>query len=125
MRIISRKEFLKLPPKTVYATYNHITHNNAPGDDVDQIFIKGRTIGNDWYYMPLIPDAKGNNEEEIEDNWKKGELDSNYQIESEHFEIRDGMFDDLGRFVIFDLLEIRKMIKKLLHIQDMISLGDI
>ena len=114
MKIISRAEFIKLPKGTIYATYNHVNSNNAPGDDVDQILIKGETVMDfDWYYMPLIPDARGNNSEEVEAEWVKGELDSNYQIKSEHYMMRDGSYDDLDRFVIFNALEIRNMIKYL------------
>lgn len=113
MKITNKIEFLKLPKGTIYARYNYIGNNNAAGDDVDQILIKGETISNDWYYMSLIPDAGGNNEEEVETEWKKGELDPNYQIQSEYCEMRDGGFDDLDRFVIFNALEIRNMIKYL------------
>ncbi len=114
MKIVSRAEFLKLPKGTIYAVYNYINSNNAPGDDVDQILIKGETLGiYDWYYTPLIPDARGNNEGEIEAEWVKGESDSNYQIKSEHYSMRDGGFERLDRFVIFNALEIRNMIKYL------------
>ena len=114
MKIISRAEFLKLPKGIIYATYNYVSSNNAPGDDVDQILIKGETIGkSDWYYIPLIPDARGNNEGEIETEWLNGEIDSNYQIKSEHYSMREGGFDDLDRYVIFNDYEIRQMTKYL------------
>lgn len=106
MRMISKKEFLKLPPGIVYTQID----GETVGIDGD-LEIKGESIEDfDWYYMNLYPDLDADDSGEYSDMWfrmQKGE-----EMNTDHAWERDGFYEDTP-FIIFNRAEVQSMIEKL------------
>jgi hypothetical protein len=109
MRIVGRKEFLELPPGTVYAPY--IEHLSLGS----KLCVKDETLkhGDDWYYSQVI-DIKCSGSEEYADIVEKAENDSSFEFECDPDSSgRDGMFQEDDRFLVLSKDDVRKIIAKL------------
>jgi hypothetical protein len=107
MKLLNRKEFLKLPEGTLYAKYYQ--------DIFDDICVKDASIGVDeeigvFYTMPLInisDDAFDNDHADASDSFvktKQCELDFDCYG-------RDGFFDEDQLFAVFEAKELSEMTK--------------
>ena len=104
MRIMNRKEFLKLPSGQLYRKFEET--------DFGELCIKrDSTQFNDWYvqYLDWMKHIGEDNEDEID---SKALLDSNFEMEVEFdMSIRDGLFDRDQLFAVYNKDEIREYIK--------------
>jgi hypothetical protein len=106
VKIVSKKEFLKLPPGTIYSKYQPINF----GD----IEIKGETISDfDYYYTYIAGNIDAEDFGELFDKMdelKKSDIDIPIDLEIEN---RDGLFEDDQLYAIYSKEDIKSIIKKL------------
>ena len=99
MRIYNRKDFLALPPGTMYAKGEPWAFNC--------LSIKADNLGNDWVCLniPWV-DARSSEEavERLEDMLHNG---SSYPLDEDYG--RDGTFDDREVFFVFELDDLVKL----------------
>lgn len=110
MRIVNRKEFLKLPMRTVYSLYDS---GRAEG-----LFYKDETLENDWFYQDLIFSKPTNisNSEEYLEHYEKAEnnRDFNFELDLDCSE-RDGEFEENQMFLVYDKSDVKKLINALIN----------
>jgi hypothetical protein len=114
MRLYTRKDFLKLPEKTIYSRVN-----KDDGDLCYGLFCKtsGPDYGPDWLEQDLISEAGF--PKEITDGFQAIQYQLNLRDSFKDFQTdlycvgRDGMFDDSDVFVVWDKSDVSKLIKYL------------
>lgn len=106
MKIVSKKEFLKLPEGTVF-----FERKDAVGMFVGDLRIKGESIGDkDFFYTPISNPF-----------FLEGEHSDNYFLmyggeEREVYfdtEVREGLYDDSIEYFVLDKSEVKAMIDAL------------
>jgi hypothetical protein len=96
MRVVNRKNFLKLPAGTIYC--------KGVQWAFDSISIKGESLENDWYYLdPAWASAEDSIEAIRILEWS---LETGAPFVCESAESRDGCFDDEAVFLIFEELDL-------------------
>ena len=107
MRIVSRDQLLKLPPNTLYCTYEPSVFG--------ELLIKMETLdtGNDWIYQDISSslDCLGSNDlfDKLWEAEEKGiSLDMNF-----HLTGRDGCFDYDQLYVVYEQKDIKQLIDRL------------
>jgi len=109
MRIVNRKEFLKLPEGTLYSTYY--------GTVARRFEIKeGGDWGNDWCYTNLLTlwSEQESCSEDFLEKISKAETNSNFSFSQDlESSERDGHYEDEQKFVVFENDDILKIINKL------------
>ena len=106
MKIINRKEFLKLPAGVIYSKFEPCIF----GD----IRIKGDTSYNDWYYQDLLMiDANDSGEwsEIVHSAMNEGE---NIPLNL-HYEGRDGYYDEDQLFAVFENKDAIQLVHRLIE----------
>lgn len=109
MRIVNRKEFLKLPDGTLYSSYY--------GSSASRLEIKeGGDWGNDWFYTNLLTlwsEAESGSEDYFY-KLSKAESNSNFSFSQDlESSERDGRYEEDQLFVVFEKEDILKIINKL------------
>ncbi len=107
VKIVSRSEFISLPPGTVYSKYKSF-------GNFDEICIKKSNAGDDdWRYQPLV-EIDANSSGDLFDKINRAEESSSYELNLD-FDCakRDGLFDEKDRFVIFSTKDVEAMIAAL------------
>lgn len=99
MRVVNRKDFLKLPAGTIYC--------KGVCWAFESICIKGDSLENDWVYLnPAWPDARDSGEAvHILDS----SLETGSSFPHETAEGRDGCFDDKDVFLIFERADLESL----------------
>lgn len=111
MKLYTRKDFLKLPERTIYSRVN-----KDRGDLCYGLFCKtsGPEWGNDWAEQDLI--SEGGFPNEIVDGFEAIEYQLNLRDSFQEFRTdldcagRDGCFDDSDVFVVWDKSDVSKLI---------------
>lgn len=102
MKIMSRTEFMALPPNTVYCEYSPCIFNG--------ISIKGRNCGDDFFTTDISPppiDCENSTDQvTILESGKEFKLDFNAGG-------RDGCFVEDQLFAVFDQADLRQCIARL------------
>jgi hypothetical protein len=102
MRIVSRNEFLALPPGTVYCKYWSL---GILGD----ICIKEETVHGDWWFQSLTKtDAKNTEEFDLAENSSSYEINLDLNCLD-----RDGFFEEEDKFAVFNDNDVRQIINVL------------
>ena len=112
MRIINRKDFLKMPSGTFFRKVEHT--------NLDELAVKLATVNDSDFYIQTFDwiDADGMIEESEE--FDKAYKDNTYEIKPD-FEasIRDGCFDEEDQmFAVYSTKEILELINILKNILD-------
>lgn len=99
MKVVNRKEFLAMPPGTLYTLFKPCY--------TDGLAIKHDTLdnGNDWFYTELIASSE-NGDLVGMDAGEKVPFSANWQG-------RDGAFDQEQKFIIYSPEDIRAFAKTL------------
>lgn len=106
MKIVGKKEFLKMPEGTVF-----FEREDAVSMFVGYLRIKGESIGDkDFYFIPISSPF-----------FSKGESFDNYfaMFEGEerevcfNTEVREGLYDDNTEYFVLDKSEVKAMIDAL------------
>lgn len=115
MRIVGRKEFLSLPPGTVYAKYTSL---GIIGDlSIKQESLYGGLCG-DWYYTDVYSEIGADDTDEFVSLFIRAESDPNFEIEIDPFCVsRDGGFEEAQKFAVFSPADIDRMIQALKGLQ--------
>lgn len=110
MKILNRKEFLKMPVDTVYSRLPQLI-------EVNGLEIKGESIEHgegycDWMYFHFIGQVESSDSEEydafyfdMEENGTEHPMQVVWQ--------RDGAFDETEKFVVYSHFDVRCMIEAL------------
>jgi len=107
MKIVNRKQFLKLPNGTIYCSFNKKNFS------FNGFSLKLESLSNDWYYMDLTDfDNWDNSEERIENIQKMIAEGKEYPL-SLNCSSRDGMFEEDEMFCIYDKQDIERIINVL------------
>lgn len=106
MRIVNRVEFLKLPPETLYAPYQHC----AFGD----LAIKGETLNNDWYYQQISDAIESTGSDDFADKlFESAETGNSIPMDFD-CQGRDGCFEpDTGMFAVYEPQDVQFLINRL------------
>jgi len=107
MKIVNKKEFLKLPENTIYCSFdkNNFAFNGFA--------VKLESLENDWYYMDLTDfDNWDDSEERIENIQKMITEGKEYPL-SLNCSSRDGMFEDDEMFCIYDKYDVERIMSVL------------
>jgi hypothetical protein len=102
MKILNRKQFLKMPSNTLYTKYAPCWFGS--------LMVKFESGSSDWNYESLNDPVKCNSSEEmfkiLEHSKTSGDsFDIEFGIQS-----RDGGFDEDQLFVVWEKADIRKLI---------------
>ena len=114
MKLYTRKDFLKLPERTIYSRVD-----SGSGDLCHGLFCKtsGPEYGKDWVEQDLISEAGFPNG--ITDGFDAIQYQLNLRDSFQDFQTdldcagRDGMFEDSDVFVVWDKSDISKLIQYL------------
>jgi hypothetical protein len=104
MRIVNRKEFLKLPSGTVYCKGERWYW--------EQITVKRESLDNDWYYLQLDQIPCQNSNEWLYNSERMLETGESMPIQI--VESRDGCFEDDAVFLIYENSDM-KVLKEYLE----------
>lgn len=124
MKIVNRKQFLKLPANTVYAELDKVPNSKQKyvTSTHNHIEIKGDSLGEppaDWFYAPLAPDVDGGDTGgSYEDSLLWDKMEEGEEVKCERFGARNGFFDEENYFVIFNREEIQMMIDALVEVME-------
>lgn len=104
MKIINRKEFLKIPSGTVYCKGKRWYW--------EQMAIKQESLENDWFYLELDQIPCSDSKEWVDNQERM--LDTGESMPIQITEARDGFFDDEEIFLVYekdDIELLREFIK--------------
>ncbi len=102
MRIVNRKEFLSMPPGTLFRKYET--------NDLSELMIKEDTWTNDFRYTEMLDNHILGDSEDTDEIYK-AEKDSTYDIKTSNYCIgRDGLFDDDQLFAVYSHDELMSLI---------------
>jgi hypothetical protein len=107
MKIITRKELLKMPQGTVYSNYEPCVFS--------ELYIKVDDDGNyknDWLYDGLIGAIKSTGSDDFFARCEEMEAGKSVDVDFEYTG-RDGLFDDKKLYAIYEKQDIEKLIKRL------------
>lgn len=105
MKIINKKEFLKLPANTVFSDYEPC--NFGP------LMIKGDNVGNDYSEQQIADAIKCSDSGEFIDLLEKAgkeEISVDMDFDCEY---RNGLFEDDGLYAIWEKKDIQALIERL------------
>lgn len=105
MKVLNRKEFLELPPGTLYSRYND--------GIISGLELKGSTCydGNkafDWFFLDLIGNIAANDTSEYLEKSESKEFDLDFELVE-----RDGCFEETDQFAVYDQTELNQFINRL------------
>lgn len=108
MRVVNRKEFLEMPPGTLYRKFEPVVF--------DELSVKLETLKtNDWVYIDLTePDTYDEFSEFYFNRSQDGEpFRIDYEVSS-----RDGFYDDEQLFIVYDQEDLKQLIRFLWKLLD-------
>ena len=105
MRIINRKDFLKMPAGTLFTKYKPCVF----GD----MMIKGESLSNDFFCQQIVDAVDCDNSEEFNDILlDAGENGTDFSMDFD-CEMRDGMFDDGELFAVWGEDDVQALVDRL------------
>ncbi len=103
MRIVDRQTFLGMPSGTLYYKFH--------GAHFEPLCIKGRSLDNDWIYLPLDQVEVRYDEDYIQGLMRAADENS-LKLDIEGY-CRDGCFDADQKFAVLDAAEVSLLIQRL------------
>lgn len=108
MKIMKRIDFLKLPPETLYAPYEHCVFGEP--------LIKGDTLenGNDWFYQQILGALDAHDSGQWSDMlFRAAETGESLPMDFD-CQGRDGSFEPDDRlFAVYEPQDVRHLINRL------------
>jgi len=104
MKIINRSEFLKLPAGTLYSEFKLCVF--------DGLFVKGKTVGGDYYEESLIGNVAADSSEQFNDILFAAVAGAYLQLEFYSI-ARNGMLNQGQLYAVYGLDEIKQLIMRL------------
>lgn len=101
MKIINRRDFLKLPSCILYQKYSSL-------GNLENLEIKLDSLENDWYYQKF-PTENINPSDELFHFWQEAESGAELKMVFNEV-LRDGSFDQNQRFLVWDKEEIKQLV---------------
>ena len=118
MRIVKRKEFLKLPASTVYAQGRRWVLGGL------NVKLDLWSMDNDWYYRDF-DSIRADDSNELTDRLEEMLLDSSASYPVEDAACRDGLYleedDDDDLFLIYEVPDIRDIVTSLTLAVDLLT----
>lgn len=108
MHIVDRKTFLALPNGIIYSHYESL-------GTITGLCQKTETRNNDWYCQDLIDSVDANDSNEFFDIMLAAEQGGSFKMDL-NCEERDGSFDELERFVIYNKEDLEQLVGELTEI---------
>ena len=105
MKIINRKDFLKMPAGTLFAKYKPCVF----GD----MMIKGDSLRNDFFCQQIVDAVDCDNSEEFHDILVDAEENGAAFNLDLNCEMRDGMFDDGELFAVWSEDDVQALVDRL------------
>lgn len=105
MRIVDRKTFLAMPEETVFAKY-------ATLGNIGEVCIKGASLSNDFCYQPLANSVDANDTGDFIDTMAAAERGEPFKLDLD-CQSRDGLFDNVQRFVVWESEDVKQLIERL------------
>lgn len=105
MKLVDRKTFLNLPDNTIYSL-----SSNYSG--FEGLYIKTKTLDNDWIFQDLIESIDLKEHTTHMDRWYEIEEGDSFKLDYDSGQ-RDGCFDDKCMFVIWDKSDINRLLVQL------------
>lgn len=113
MRIVSRKEFMAMPPGTVFMNFYNRSHDNVIDFDLQELMVKGETTPyNDFIYTTLVYEIDACDSGEL--IAREEELLQGKEVNLE-FDCygREGLFDDRKQYAVWSTDEVKRLIATL------------
>ena len=110
MRLVNFREFLALPPGTLFSKYEPIVF--------DHLCIKEESIPNDFFYQPIVDSIQF--PRELTDAFLQLEEGIDIPVDMDSLG-RDGCFDEDQIFVVWSHTDVEQLIKRLQRAQQEIQ----
>ncbi len=105
MKIISRKNFLKMPVGTVFSKYEPCIFG--------ELMIKGESLRNDFFCQQIVDAVDCDSSEKLHDTLiNAAENGTNFNMDFD-CEMRDGMFDDSELFAVWGEDDVQALVDRL------------